>query len=87
MSLSLERAEEFLTIRNECFMKADLDAYLYLWSDEGAMELNKDGKMVYLRDYFDASDGQRPSALHYSKQEKPLDTIRAFGILSTKKKI
>ena len=133
MSVPLEKVEEFLTARNECFMKADLDAYLELWSDEGIIELNafvcngkeeigntisfawsmltclhmetrtfainghsilnefsivwknnkteeitlqtgmgvieinEEGKMTYLRDYFDANEGQRPSALQSSK--------------------
>jgi hypothetical protein len=133
MTLSIEKVEEFLAKRNECFMKADLNSYLDLWSDNGTMELNafvcegkekigktisfawsmlsclhmetrtfsingksilnefaivwknnktgditlqsgmgvieinEAGKMTYLRDYFDSSDGQRPSALKSEK--------------------
>ena len=40
MTLSLEKVEQFLNTRNDCFINADLDGYLDLWSDDGIMEFN-----------------------------------------------
>lgn len=39
MTLSEARADEMLRIRNEAFMKADIEAYMSLWNDDGVIEM------------------------------------------------